>query len=857
MSAAVSPEIRALLSGPEALLPSVAADLGNPPWDKAAQRILIVRLSPFADVAGSQAHLVLFSECRAALKQAFIDFAFLPDRRDRTILSEKGLPFYYGLASGMPPEDFDLIMLSNSFVLELVNIGRLFGPRLPSRASERARSEGRLPIVIMGGSNASAAGAVLLPGSVDEAESDCLVDGIFFGEGEAVQPEEPSSCDLPGLSRRCGGRSALAELAAALAGDPGLPRSSRLEAASHIRGFWPALSGKSVARSIARPHPAPLTSYPVFNSSEASTARLQISAGCHGMCSFCLEGWDRKPYREIPVDRVLDAARRLRASSGAETLELYSFNFNTHTSILELMFELGRIFKRVNLMSQRLDILGRHPVLFAAETAADKRSFTLGIEGVSCGMRSYYQKGLSDDDIDSCISLLVRSGVRELKLFFIISGFEGEEDFDEFAGLMSRFARAKEDNAPGLRILVSCGYLVRLPFTPLQYAPLVLEKKTLDFIARRLRSICESEGIEFRLATNYDEYFADQLLALGGRRLGPWIEGAASEGHVYDAGLPKDAVRSLETAARGSGLFEPAFLEEKSREWRPPLSFVEAPWDVLWNNYRRAAAREDRASCLGLVEGKPGTCSACGACDTEDDRARIIGHAIADVDEAMNAIVPRIARLVEAKRRLQSLTVIVELPRSLARADEAYRASWLTRFAASRAPQEFKGILEIKDALFGGMLDSYWGKAVYTLRGPDVERLKTASKKAGFEIAESLIEPRFIDIELRLPLRFNSSARSALDTWLKTEHIDIVERRSDSNRQALEASDKSARKRLFHRAELYVDKQTEPDEYVLRLTLGPKSRMRNLIALLPDTAERCSSVQILSWKCEKDSSATC
>src|SRR5208337_3436526 len=44
---------------------------GNPAWEQAACRILILRLSPFADVQRSTPHLFLFRESRTALPDAF------------------------------------------------------------------------------------------------------------------------------------------------------------------------------------------------------------------------------------------------------------------------------------------------------------------------------------------------------------------------------------------------------------------------------------------------------------------------------------------------------------------------------------------------------------------------------------------------------------------------------------------------------------------------------------------------------------------------------------------------------------------------------------------------------------------
>ena len=95
----------------------------------------------------------------------------------------------------------------------------------------------------------------------------------------------------------------------------------------------------------------------------------------------------------MPVAEISEAARELKAATGASGLEVFSYNFNTHADVFDLIFELNRIFRRVNFMSQRLDILADSPALAAHELAADKRSFTLGIEGISDRMRRYFRKG--------------------------------------------------------------------------------------------------------------------------------------------------------------------------------------------------------------------------------------------------------------------------------------------------------------------------------------------------------------------------------------------------------------------------------------------------------------------------------
>jgi radical SAM superfamily enzyme YgiQ (UPF0313 family) len=808
----LDPELRLELSATEALIPAAAADLGNPSWEGAQPRILILRLSPFRDIEGSTSHLLLFAECRRALPRAFIDFGFFPDARDRSILHSQRLSLFYGLASGKAPADFNLILVSNAFSLELLNLGYLFsGSGLPRRASGRAMAAlaSPIPIVILGGSNAAAAGSLLFPGAPSEEESDSLVDGIFFGEGEG----------------------AIGSLAVALT-EPGLSRAERLERASAVEGFWRARSGKRAARRILRPFPPHLKEYPILNSEGASTARLQISAGCPGFCSFCLEGWESRPYREFPLADILKAARELKAATGASSLEIYSYNFNTHAAVFELIFELNRIFRRVNFMSQRLDILADSPSLAAAELSAGKRSFTLGIEGISERMRAYYRKGIDEAQIDEAIGRLALPAVRELKLFYILAGTEDDRDIGEFAVFAARTAETRRRLAPGQRIIVSAGYLARLPFTPLQHAPLCLERDRIESITRRIEGLCAAAGIEFRLAVDFEEYYTDQLLALGGRALAPWLELCPEAGICYDSGLSRGTGAALEafasTACEGGGLLDEAFLGEKPEGWRPPLAFIDGNDQALWKNYLLASSFAPKEGLMKLPPNPDGEW------------------------------LRRLEALMAAKRDLASTLVRLSLPRSLVGARAEYRASWVMRAISASSPDRGTSVFDAEEALFSkggcleGMAEDFWGLSYFFLRGPDPRRMEKSAMAAGFELAEGLPACDPIAAELEIPARFAPEAEATLKAWLAEERVDFIETREAGSGptpcRRLKATASSARKRMLMEALLEGPDPATPDGTLLiRLSLGRKACLASWISRMGRAARRSAALRFLSY----------
>jgi hypothetical protein len=403
----------------EAFLPLCNPTFHNPGFWDAPYRVLIARLSPFPDIDRSLPHLFLFQEVRRALPWAFIDMAFFPSDVERALFQEKGIPYLIGCQSLHSVEDYDLVLISNAYALELINLPYLLiRSGFPLFSSQRGRE---WPLLLLGGANAMASQAIICE------DGDSLVDGIFFGEGEG-QVSKLVSILAKYRSRDThiahdGHHTATKDKREALA-----------HAAAEVEGFW-AAGGSAIAIKATCNTPQAhhlAVDYPLLNTPEAHTAHLQITYGCPAFCTFCFEGYDRKPYRELPLPDLLDAAREIKRAQGVEELNLYSFNFNTHRDIIELLLALHRLYDRVGLKSQRADLLQHTPHLLEAEVAADKRSYTVGVEGISERQRAFLHKSLSTTDVVGLLKRLLESKIREIKLFYLLTGHETGEDIAEF-----------------------------------------------------------------------------------------------------------------------------------------------------------------------------------------------------------------------------------------------------------------------------------------------------------------------------------------------------------------------------------------------------------------------------------------
>jgi hypothetical protein len=716
----------------------------NPAWSEAGLRALVVRLSSFRDVDRSSTHLVLARELRRGLPDAFVDLAFLPVPEDRALLERHGVPLLVGTQSHRTIEEFDLVLASTSCLPELVNL-----PLLLARSHVPVWSSGRdedWPIVVLGGSNAAAAHATV-------AESgDAMADALFFGEGEA----------------------AVGALAAACRDTRGLPKRERLEAmARSAAGLWPAGNlSRSVRRAVA---PADALerqgdgAVPLLPGAESGTARLEITRGCPSRCAFCFEARDRGRFRTGEEAGLLEAGRALKAATGASTLEVASLNFNTHPRIAGLLEGFHRAFAQVNPMSQRADILARTPGLVDLELAADKRSFALGVEGISASMRAFLGKRLDDADLWRCLDLLGRRGVRELKLFFIITGREDARDLAEFALFVKELRRrgARAEARP--RTVFSAGMLVRMPFTPLAFDPVPLDEAAWRRIAGRLKSACETNGFEFRTAMGWTDWLLSQLAALGGYRVHGLLEALADRGCVYDAELPRQARPVIEEWCRDhpEALAELAATKGADRPF--PFAFLQGPPSrtTLWACYEAAVRDRDAMRAAAVRRGA-------------SPPAAPLPMATSEIARRAKSIADEVAR----KRRLAPVHVRVTVPPEAAGFGGEWLDAWLARRLFREHPGLVDAVLSVREALIGpwcgARLVSPWhGETVAAVTawewGDEASR---AYEPAPAEFKPGVFSA--LDLEVDLPHAVFPWAAEGIAAWLRNDRTPATVKRQDA-----------------------------------------------------------------------------
>ena len=583
-------------------------------FDKASIKVLIVRLSSYKDVASGITHQYLY-QMAVSVEGSYVDMAFLPPENDEKLMLADKIPLLFGTTSKKAATEFDIIAISNSVLQELINLpAMLFYSNLP--LSTKERKEKNSPFVFLGGSNSYTHS--ILHGVVSDDNDDLfgLVDGVLMGDGEK------SFAEMIRIVRD---------------NKHSLERKQIINILSEkVTGFYNPLNYKhnfspnGELQSIESINNAPFpvkvnkaacesdsevfTCGPVMYE-ESSDSHVILSAGCPSFCSFCKESWEQKPYREINKDRVISSAKSLKANMGLSELALMTFNANTCTDIFYLVNKLGTMFSRVGIKSQRFDAIVKAPALLDLQFDAGKRAYTCAMEGISERIRTLLQKNLNEETILTGIDLLLRRGMRQMKTFLIVTGYENESDIAEYQRFLDKVKQLFNNKKSKPKVTFSFAVLFRAPQTPMQYAPTRENSKELDKLQKKLCSITESNGFEARISAGADDAVVSEYIACADRRSTKiLVEASVQKGFRY-----RGEITSKLTEFWKSALNKYSLPEHYKKIRTSETTF---PWDdvdtginkrFLWNVWQSINSGKEIRPCLSEPWGS-GSCSGCGAC---------------------------------------------------------------------------------------------------------------------------------------------------------------------------------------------------------------------------------------------------
>lgn len=368
------------------------------------------------------------------------------------------------IESGRSPADFHIVAFSISYEPDMVEALRILtASGIETSAAERKG----WPVVMAGG-----AAVTMNPEPIAPSCDIC-----FLGDGETLA--EPLAAHF--LASRS--REEFLDRLQTIEGVYLPSRTLPVFEEDHLVGFIGPKPRRSLARLLDDPA---RTCIVTQDTAFGDMYLVETARGCPFSCSFCSAREIYAPHRTVPLEglmSVLEEARALRDKVG-----LVSTSLNTHPQAASLFSEITRRGLKIAPPSLRSGIIT--PELVEALALSGVKGVTLAPETGSDSLRSSIGKRVTNRVILDDVRLLVGSGIRDIKLYFMV-GLPGETagDLDETVDLIRRvrevFIHVSRGNRRIGTVNVGLAAFVPKPHTAFERRPM-LEP---DEASRRIRRI--------------------------------------------------------------------------------------------------------------------------------------------------------------------------------------------------------------------------------------------------------------------------------------------------------------------------------------------------------------------------------
>ena len=331
----------------------------------------------------------------------------------------------------------------------------------------------------------------------------------------------------------------------------------------------------------------------------ADTCLIEVSRGCPHGCRFCSAGFIYRPPRFRTPDFLEESIRKaMRRTSRVGLVGAAVSDFPDLSAICR---RLDNTDLRLSFSSLRADALTDDLLEVLKENRT--KTATIAPEAGSQRLRNVINKGLSEEDILCAVEKIVKTGIPNIKLYFLIGlPTETMEDIEAVVTLCRRiktvFLDASRKQKRIGTITVNTNAFIPKPATPFQWAAMdtiASLKAKARLLRNRLKTIA---NVRLQM-DNIREGYVQAFLSRGDRRIADLLLQHRYIGGNWGQTLKTSAIDTAHYVNR-----------ERDRDEMLPWDFIDTgvAKSFLWSDYQNALAGRTTPPC------PPQGCSRCGAC---------------------------------------------------------------------------------------------------------------------------------------------------------------------------------------------------------------------------------------------------
>lgn len=600
-------------------------------FDKADLKIIVCFLTPGIVRAVSSSYIQLEALVRQVNEEhgtsIFIDYSYFPYKTDLDLYSKYGLPYWFGNVSKAPLKDYDVVMVSNSILMEFVNIYHGLSKSGQSYFHRDRIKDPESPLIILGGIPVADHDALNGEGGV----TDLVYCGYAEGNFQSMLLDIVNKIKEPVK--------------------PNKAKYIKYFVKNYDNVYYPdgynvVYEGHKIVSILPKyewvpekvqfhkeKDPNKFSSFErkIFNPDASNYEHLDIACawGCSsgGCCNFCIEGAVCGGWREKSLDTMKKVMRDAIKLTAGNRIGFYSFNFSYYSKFIDLIYEASNMFSSMTLFNLRVDTISARPDYLDAAKALGIRLVAMPIEGMGDRVRNkILNKCLSFDQIEKAFRAALSHNIIGVKVGLILTGHETEEDFDAACEEFERLDAIKKEMNSNVDIRSIVTPLVHYPHSGIgwmkQNSAYVSYKniKLMTKMTTRLRG-----KVRFTfLAKNGGTFVQQMVLNLG--RLGTsfWRKLALEDNYYYYSSPPLTVANSIVEYLKGLGINYKLFLQEKDLDWIFPVDHIPKYSDSYRKFIFDSVGKKEVRPCTHTPANPTPKCYSCGYCSSKEEKSNIL-----------------------------------------------------------------------------------------------------------------------------------------------------------------------------------------------------------------------------------------